>query len=265
MKKISVIVPTYNRPEFLPITLQSIINQYYQKIQIILVNDGGKEPSEALEYYSKNKREGLELTYVHKPNGGLWDARNVGLSRVTGDYIAFLDDDDTFYPYHLSTLVAEMEKNNLSVIYSDAICHVLQKKNNQYVTQVKQIVYSIDYNHDLLLVQNISPVNCFVFSKKLLEKYYIRFEDYRVYEDWLFWIELAKQTDFVHYPYPTCEYTFRNDGSTMSSSRTEFTTLLPEIYRRNFPLAKNPLWTAQMMNRILVSRGLDEMFEINTN
>jgi glycosyltransferase involved in cell wall biosynthesis len=90
---VSVIIPTYNRPYYLPEAVESVLNQTYPTIELIVVDDGssdqGKATKEALKPYLAS------LTYVYQENSGLGVAINKGLSLARGEYIQRLDDDDT--------------------------------------------------------------------------------------------------------------------------------------------------------------------------
>lgn len=90
--KISVIIPVYKVEEYLHQCIDSILSQTYKNIEVILVDDGSPDSSPRIcdEYASRDYR----VKVIHKPNGGLSDARNVGLDAATGDYIMFVDSDD---------------------------------------------------------------------------------------------------------------------------------------------------------------------------
>lgn len=92
MDKISVIVPVYNVEKYLSKCVDSIIKQTYRNLEIILIDDGSPDNCGAIcdEYAEKDNR----IKVIHKPNGGLSDARNAGLDIATGEYIAFVDSDD---------------------------------------------------------------------------------------------------------------------------------------------------------------------------
>lgn len=90
--KISIIVPVYNVEKYLDECVNSIINQTYKNIEIILVDDGSKDACGAMcDAYG---RSDARIKVVHKQNGGLSSARNAGLDVATGDYIGFIDSDD---------------------------------------------------------------------------------------------------------------------------------------------------------------------------
>lgn len=89
---VSIIVPVYNVESFLNECIDSILNQTYRNIEVILVNDGSKDHSGRIcDGYAKKDHR---IVVIHKENGGLSDARNVGLDKATGDWILFVDSDD---------------------------------------------------------------------------------------------------------------------------------------------------------------------------
>ena len=92
MPLISVIVPIYNVEKYLDRCVDSIINQTYKNLEIILVDDGSPDncPQMCDDYAKKDSR----IKVVHKENGGLSDARNVGMEVATGEYVSFIDSDD---------------------------------------------------------------------------------------------------------------------------------------------------------------------------
>lgn len=93
MAKISVVVPVYNVADYLKNCIDSIINQTFEDIEIILVDDGSTDSSGLIcdEYKNKDKR----IIVIHKENGGLSDARNVGINKAQGEFITFIDSDDS--------------------------------------------------------------------------------------------------------------------------------------------------------------------------
>ena len=105
---ISVIIPVYNVEKYLRRCVDSVVDQTYQKLEIILVDDGSLDGSSAIcdEYASMDKR----IKVIHKKNGGLSSARNAGLEVATGGYVAFVDSDDWIekdtYEYCINLLAA---------------------------------------------------------------------------------------------------------------------------------------------------------------
>lgn len=94
--KISIIIPVFNVEDFLTKCVESVKNQTYKNLEIILINDGSTDNSGSL--CDALKLSDSRISVIHKQNGGLSDARNAGLEAATGDFIAFLDSDDWVDP-----------------------------------------------------------------------------------------------------------------------------------------------------------------------
>ena len=101
---ISVIVPVYNAEKYLVRCVDSILNQTYSNLEVILVDDGAKDNSGAVcdMYAQKDER----VRVVHKENGGLSSARNAGIDIASGDYLGFVDSDDWIEPETYETMLA---------------------------------------------------------------------------------------------------------------------------------------------------------------
>lgn len=110
MKKISVIIPVYKVEAYLERCVTSVVRQTYSNLEIILVDDGS--PDRSGQMCDALALQDSRIRVIHKKNGGLSDARNVGIDAATGEYIAFLDSDDWFDPTMLQTLYRLCEENN---------------------------------------------------------------------------------------------------------------------------------------------------------
>lgn len=104
MAKITVIVPVYNVEKYLKKCLDTLVNQTYKDLEIIIVNDGSTDNSKKIILDFLESHE--NIIYLEKENGGLSDARNYGLRRATGDYICFVDADD----YLSTNLFSSLER-----------------------------------------------------------------------------------------------------------------------------------------------------------
>lgn len=131
---LSVVVPIYNVEKYLKKCLDSIINQTYKNLEIILVDDGSTDCSGKIadEYGKKDKR----IKVIHKKNGGLADARNVGIDNASGKYIAFVDSDDWIDLNTYSESIKTMEKHNSDMFvfraiscYSDTEINIFNNNN----------------------------------------------------------------------------------------------------------------------------------------
>ena len=90
--KVSVIIPVYKVEKYLEKCIDSVINQSYSNLEIILVDDGS--PDNCGKICDKYAKKDNRIRVIHKTNGGLSDARNNGIKIATGNYIAFIDSDD---------------------------------------------------------------------------------------------------------------------------------------------------------------------------
>lgn len=130
-KLLSVIVPVYNAEKYLDRCIQSILNQTYSNIELLLIDDGSKDSSAMIcdRYAKTNKR----IKVYHKINGGVSSARNVGLDNAMGYYVAFVDADDYLLPHAYQTLIDNFKNDCHPIIgfigggnvkYSDCILGV---------------------------------------------------------------------------------------------------------------------------------------------
>ena len=143
MDKISVIIPVYNVEDYLDRSIESVVNQTYENLEIILVDDGSPDNSPKMcdEWAKKDKR----IKVIHKENGGVSSARNLGMEKASGKYVAFVDSDDI------------LDKEMYQKLY-DSI-----KNNNSDVAMCK---YAFTYEDN----DDIIPVNEFNLNKLTEEK-----------------------------------------------------------------------------------------------
>lgn len=111
---ISVIVPVYKVEPYIRQCVDSIVNQTYRNLEIILVDDGSPDACGSIcdEYATKDKR----IKVFHKQNGGLCDARNYGVARSTGEYLSFVDSDDWIEPDTFEVLVKVADENKADLV-----------------------------------------------------------------------------------------------------------------------------------------------------
>lgn len=113
MDLISVIVPVYNVEKYLDRCVESIVNQTYTNLEIILVDDGSPDGCPAMcDFWAKKDRR---IKAIHKKNGGLSDARNVGVSISSGEYIGFVDSDDWIAPEMYERLYESIQRSNSDI------------------------------------------------------------------------------------------------------------------------------------------------------
>ena len=187
MGKFSVIVPVYNVENYLEECVESILKQSYQDFELILVNDGSTDKSGLL--CDKLAASDNKIIVIHKKNGGLSDARNVGISKAKGDYIIFVDSDDFIEldslekfnseilkankPDILITLIKQVYEDS-EVVYMDSdIPTELFKRNN------KKDIVNLIFNKS----KNTWPSVRYVVNRNFIIKYNIKFPYGHLHED----------------------------------------------------------------------------------
>lgn len=114
---VSVIIPTYNRSKYLEVAIKSVVNQTFKNFEVLVVDDGSSN-----NYAKKICNKYKNCFYFYKKNGGVSSARNFGVKKAKGDYIAFLDDDDLWIHNKLEIQVNFLNKNKrIDCIHSGAI------------------------------------------------------------------------------------------------------------------------------------------------
>lgn len=175
MKTISVVIPVYNVEKYLPECLDSVINQIYKNLQIILVDDGSTDSSGKIcdEYAEKDNR----ITVVHQKNAGAGAAKNTGLELIDGDYFSIIDSDDYIELDMYEKMVNSLEK------YNSDIAQCLFR--NVFVNDSFDRKYKIKGNYPKILT-----------SKNFLKEYLY---------DWkyaIFWNKLFKKSLLQNIKFP---------------------------------------------------------------
>ena len=129
MKKlVSIIVPVFNVEKYLRQCLDSIFGQTFNQFEVIIVNDGSTDNSGAIcqEYEARDNR----IVYLEKENGGVSEARNLGLDFATSEYIIFIDSDDWIEPTYVEVLYEKIEEEHIERAYKESeIEEILQELN----------------------------------------------------------------------------------------------------------------------------------------
>ncbi len=180
---VSVIIPVYNQAEFLPETVESVVNQTYRYWECLIINDGSTDNSAEVAQRLIEKYSDYNIKLYSKKNGGLADARNYGIERALGDYILPLDSDDLILPEMLKKTVSVLLANkNISIVGTDTLR--FGEINNSYQTQGLK----------LEIMKYLDTLNyCSLYRKSVWKEV----GGYNVnmvygYEDWNFWISCAE-------------------------------------------------------------------------
>lgn len=145
MLKISIVVPIYKVEQYIDKCINSLINQTYENIEIILVDDGSPDNCPQIcDKYTENEKR---IKVIHKKNGGLSDARNVGVNNCTGEYVLFVDSDDFIELNTIEKFVGVMSTNKPDIVVGNAVKLINDKKtsmNHIYINN-SSIISGKDY------------------------------------------------------------------------------------------------------------------------
>lgn len=239
---VSVVITTYKRKaSVLKRALDSVIHQNYRNLEIIVVNDSPN-------YTERNKIDELIETYYEKYhiqyivnpcNLGGNAARNIGIKSSSGEYIAFLDDDDEFLPEKISVCSNEFCKE-AGIIYSDI--YLIESNGSKRILKRKTVKF--EYQLEELLAGNyVGGFSSVIIKKELLLRVGLLDEQLRSYQDIDLWIRLAKLARFVRIEKPLLNYYITNDSVSLNSEAKinglkKFMAKHRELYEK-FPKSKN--------------------------
>lgn len=189
MPKVSIIIPTYNREKELSTCIDSLLNQTYKDIEIIVINDGSKDNTDTLINSYKDKR----IKYYKRTNHGIGSSRNYGLEKSTGDYVSFIDSDDYIDKNFIEKMLNKVTKEDLDLVICDYY-NFYKNKTKELVTIPKFNNTNIKDNKNLLLNVNYGPCNK-LYKKELIKD--IRFPEDIKYEDMPFIAKCLKESNRI--------------------------------------------------------------------
>lgn len=221
MIKVSVIVPVYNVEPYIEKCLESLTKQTLKDIEIIVVNDGSPDNSQKIiDKYTK-KYKNIK-SYI-KENGGLSDARNFGLTKATGEYISFVDSDDSVEETMLEKLYEEATKKKLDIV----VCDYYQLWPNK---EYKEIIKSnLKYSDEIIKNYLLSPPMAWtrLYKKEIFKN--VKFTKNIYYEDLECMPKLVKYTNKIEFLEEPLYNYLQRDGSIMKQK--EFNDKLYDIFK----------------------------------
>ena len=184
--KLSIIIPTYNREEYIKRCLESALNQTYKDIEVIIVDDGSTDNTEKIIKSYKDKR----IKYFKNTNHGIGFSRNFGLDKANGDYIFFLDSDDYLDNNMAKTVIDNIKDNDILIFdYKE----IFEKNGKELINKYDEFNnYALNKHPELINTVNLGPCNK-VYKKSFLDEHKIRFPEDIKYEDTLFIIKTFKE------------------------------------------------------------------------
>jgi len=198
MCKISIVVPFYNTEKYLGRCLDSLINQTYENIEIICVNDGSEDNSlRVAEEYSKQDKR---IKIISQENKGVSAARNLGIDLANGEYIMFVDSDDTIEKYTCEELIKKFQDNPKTDIIAFQANIFEKNKKYEFLSHTSQKPYSKYNNISFKVFGNEDKFlwNMFIgapiiYKTKIIVENKIKYpEKFSIAEDHIFIIQILK-------------------------------------------------------------------------
>lgn len=217
MDKISVIIPVYNTENFLEQCLGSVVNQTYKNLEILIVDDGSPDKSDAV--YKRFALEDNRIKIIKQKNSGISVARNTGLKFATGQWIHFVDSDDYLDMDYYEKMINDACDINPDIIAGGVISQNSNLYNIQYKTKC------VLFTKTEKFIQTNALKNCtvwrYIFKRDFLKKNNLKFAVGKIFEDILFTPNAVLMADcIVTVPNANYHYVF-NKNSLLNKEYTE--------------------------------------------
>ncbi|OOM76327.1 UDP-Glc:alpha-D-GlcNAc-diphosphoundecaprenol beta-1,3-glucosyltransferase WfgD [Clostridium puniceum] len=220
---VSVIVPSYNYEKYIIECLQSIANQDYRNIELIIVDDFSKDNSrnlikEFIKQYSENKRF-IQIKYIENiQNEGAHYTINKGIQQAKGKYIAVINADDLYESNRFSAIIPKMKEKDVNIAFSsveviDGKSIIAQGEEAQNFRDIQIRINECGQVSHALMIQNVAiSTGNMVFTKELYNRL-IGFEKYKYIHDWDFILRAALIQEPLYLEETKYYYRLHNDNS----------------------------------------------------
>ena len=212
MKRLSIIIPVYNAREWVAETLESLVTQTYDDVEIICVDDGSRDDSISIIRQYQEKYENIRL--IEQKNAGVCAARNAGIEAASGEYIAFIDADDLAEKEMYERMIAQLEEEKSDIIFCEFV-RFFSDGHKQYAVEtsfpkllenpqdIELFLQSTKSRTDgeTLYTQDIHGA-CWrsIYKKEIIDAHHVRFHtDLRFAEDQIFVLEYLEHCQKLSY------------------------------------------------------------------
>lgn len=241
---ISVIVPIYKVEAYLDRCISSIVQQTYYNLEIILVNDGS--PDKCGEICDRWAEQDSRIHVIHKENGGLSDARNTGIEKAAGEYMAFIDSDDYIEPEMFERLLDAMIRTTSKM----AVCNYVYEfeRENEYAKQSSPENYQIQWEMQVSCQElfKLMQDGKYTFGEAAWNKLYqksifesVRYPLGKIHEDEYVFHRIVYQCEaIICIPYVGYHY-LQRQGSIMASRQNLYNMMEAIMDRCQYFIEKN--------------------------
>lgn len=203
MPRVSVVVPSYNRADYISETIRSILAQSFTDLELIFIDDGSTDDTESIvkAFADKDSR----VKYFKQANSERAIARSYGMTLAKGEYLCLVDSDDIWYPQKLEKQVARMDADT-QLVCSYAAVDRIDMQSNPVKAAKRQLEGYSGNIYEELLQRNFIPSVTPMIRKKYIEIVGAQRTEFIPYEDWDFWLRLARIGKFEHIKEPLGAY-----------------------------------------------------------
>ncbi len=244
--RFSVLLPTRNRCDLLGFAIASVLWQTERDFELLIVGDGCTDKSAAVVANFNDKR----IRWFDLPKAPFfgYGNRNIALRQATGDYIAFIADDDLLFPDHLAMLAATLEKSGAEWVYSRPLWVTTEGLVVPFASNLLQA----DQLDTFLTSRNHIPATCVLYRRCCVDKYGYWPEEVASAGDWKYWIKIIEgggRTNFDCCPIPTSLH-FNADWKTTPD------TQMPQVTAARESASTGAWWPARL--RVRIPPGMSE-------
>lgn len=217
---VSIIIPTFDSAEYILESINSVIEQTYQNWELIIIDDGSTDNTLSLLYLNYGKHKAIKILYhENHENLGVSKSRKLGIKEASGEYIAFLDSDDFYFPNKIETQIQIFKKHPEVVLIHSRV--VFKNENNNNETYKNEFIlknesFKYEFTRFNFLEHNPICNSSVIVKKETIENIENYFPQVYQYEDWITWILIANKGLFYYMNEATCTYRFHNKASTNS-------------------------------------------------
>lgn len=279
--KISIIVPVYNVEKYIGQCLESLLNQTYQNIEVICVND--ESPDDSISVINDYAKKDSRIVVVDQKNGGVSSARNAGLNKMTGQYYMFVDSDDWLDAICCETMYQTALKYDADVVMCSYVKEFGSNAVTNHIFEKNFVLHGTDVQNKIrrrlfgpIGKELCRPQDCDILVTPCMQLFKsekfasVRFEDIRntgTFEDGLYQIELYKECNgFAYIDNPFYHYRKTNEASICTAYKKDlyqkWEYLYGQIDERIKEESLTPIYEEALRNRValgVLPLGLNEV------
>lgn len=247
--KFSIVIPLYNGADFIEATLDTVLAQTHSDYEIILVNDNSPDNVGDIVKKYISLHQNIKFIYLEQENRGLGGARNTAIRHASGEVIAILDQDDSWYPNKLERIAGIYNYRPEAGI----ICHSqVVRKNGKIIGIFHPLAYTKDIYRELLFYNNRLSTSAVTFKKEIIDDVGYFTEDknnFHFVEDYDLWLRMAKKGYRFYFSDEILGEYNRHGANFSTQLEIMFKSELNVLQKHYQQLTHNTFWDDYLMQR----------------